>query len=138
MFHILAQGVLMLTPIRQLVSNVFLSFLSIQRGDAKKFEVLQLIASVLDWNDGMHLDIFATKALDESLTNELEQRERAGLARPGTSSTQNILPTPQGSFSRASSPLIPYHRTPSTPSLSDPYEGSREVSQPSPSSPYLN
>ncbi|KAF8421918.1 hypothetical protein EV426DRAFT_535836 [Tirmania nivea] len=95
---------------KQLVSNVFLSFLSIQRGDAKKFEVLQLIASVLDWND--------------------EQRERAGLARPGTSSTQNTLPTPQGSFSRASSPLMPYHRNPSTPSLSDPYEGSREVRSP--------
>ncbi|RPB25775.1 putative Golgi matrix protein [Terfezia boudieri ATCC MYA-4762] len=95
---------------KQLVSNVFLSFLSIQRGDAKKFEVLQLIASVLDWND--------------------EQRERAGLARPGTSSSQSTLPTPQGSFSRASSPLIPYHRTPSTPTLSDPYEGNREVRSP--------
>lgn len=37
---------------KQLVTNVFLQFVSIQRGDAKKYEVLQLIASVLDWNDG--------------------------------------------------------------------------------------
>jgi len=91
---------------KQLVSNVFLSFLGIQRGDAKKFEVLQLIASVLDWND--------------------EQRERAGLARPGAS-VQNTLPTSPASFSRASSPLMPYNRTPSVPSSSDPYEGSREL-----------
>lgn len=37
---------------KQLVTNVFLQFVSLQRGDAKKYQVLQLIASVLDWNDG--------------------------------------------------------------------------------------
>jgi len=37
---------------KQLVTNVFLQFLSKQRGDATKYEVLQLIASVLTWNDG--------------------------------------------------------------------------------------
>jgi predicted metal-dependent hydrolase len=37
---------------KQLVTNVFLQFVSIQRGDQKKYEVLKLIASVLDWNDG--------------------------------------------------------------------------------------
>ena len=37
---------------KQLVTNVLLQFVSLQRGDAKKYEVLQLIASVLDWTDG--------------------------------------------------------------------------------------
>jgi hypothetical protein len=37
---------------KELVTNVFLQFISIQRGDTKKYEVLQLIASVLDWGDG--------------------------------------------------------------------------------------
>ncbi|KAL7273979.1 hypothetical protein RUND412_003140 [Rhizina undulata] len=85
---------------KQLVTNVFLSFVSIQRGDAKKYEVLQLIASVLDWND--------------------EQREKAGLVRPGTAanSANNTLKTP---------PLSPFHRSPSTPSLTDAYEGSKDL-----------
>lgn len=85
---------------RQLVTNVFLQFVSIQRGDSKKYEILQLIASVLDWND--------------------EQREKAGLVRPGTAanSQSSFLKTP---------PLSPFHRSPSTPTLSDAYEGSRDV-----------
>ncbi|KAF8474892.1 hypothetical protein BDZ91DRAFT_770201 [Kalaharituber pfeilii] len=93
---------------KQLVSNVFLSFLSLQRGDAKKYEVLQLIASVLDWTD--------------------EQKERAGLVRPGASAS-NPPTISTSSLSRASSPMIPMHRTPSTPSITDPYEGNRDVGQ---------
>lgn len=89
---------------RQLVTNVFLQFVSIQRGDSRKYEILQLIASVLDWND--------------------EQREKAGLVRPGTAanSQSSFLKTP---------PLSPFHRSPSTPTLSDAYEGSRDVFNPS-------
>ncbi|KAH0613174.1 uncharacterized protein H6S33_009554 [Morchella sextelata] len=85
---------------KNLVTNVFLQFVSIQRGDSKKYEILQLIASVLDWND--------------------EQREKAGLVRPGTaaSSQSSFLKTP---------PLSPFHRSPSTPTLSDAYEGSRDI-----------
>ena len=37
---------------KQLVTNVLLQFVTIQRADPKKYEVLQLIASVLDWSDG--------------------------------------------------------------------------------------
>ncbi|CUS14621.1 unnamed protein product [Tuber aestivum] len=87
---------------KQLVTNVFLQFVSIQRGDTKKYEVLQLIASVLDWND--------------------EQREKAGLVRPGTaanSSSNTTLKTP---------PLTLFHRSPSTPTLGDAYDGSKDVS----------
>ncbi|RPA95545.1 hypothetical protein L873DRAFT_1697598 [Choiromyces venosus 120613-1] len=86
---------------KQLVTNVFLQFVSIQRGDTKKYEVLQLISSVLDWND--------------------EQREKAGLVRPGTAanSSSSTLKTP---------PLSPFHRSPSTPTLSDAYDGSKDVS----------
>lgn len=36
---------------RELISNLFISFLQIPRGDNKKFEVLQLLANFLDWDD---------------------------------------------------------------------------------------
>lgn len=36
---------------RELVSNLFISFLSLPRGDSKKFEVLQLISNFLNWDD---------------------------------------------------------------------------------------
>lgn len=36
---------------RELVSNLFISFLQIPRGDTKKFEVLRLIANFLNWDD---------------------------------------------------------------------------------------
>lgn len=58
---------------RQLVTNLFLSFLGLPRGDAKRFEVLQLIANYLRWTE--------------------EDRETAGLSRPGTSSHTGSLPS---------------------------------------------
>ncbi|KAJ9642339.1 hypothetical protein H2201_004730 [Coniosporium apollinis] len=70
---------------RQIVTNHLLHFLALDRSDPKKFQVLQLIAALLGWND--------------------EQREAAGLARPGASTGSLRLP------------LSPFRRTPSTPSL---------------------
>lgn len=70
---------------RQIVTNHFLQFLALDRSDPKKFQILQIIAGLLNWTD--------------------EQREQAGLARPGTSSNSLRLPS------------SPFHRTPSTPSL---------------------
>lgn len=37
---------------RQLVTNHFLHFLALDRTDPKKFQVLQLIAALLAWNEG--------------------------------------------------------------------------------------
>ncbi|KAJ5420061.1 hypothetical protein N7465_002580 [Penicillium sp. CMV-2018d] len=71
---------------RHIVTNHFLHFLALDRSDPKKFQILQLIAALLGWND--------------------EQREQAGLARPGTSSMPGKLRVP-------GTPL----RTPSTPNL---------------------
>ncbi|CRL19933.1 GRIP [Penicillium camemberti] len=71
---------------RHIVTNHFLHFLALDRSDPKKFQILQLIAALLGWND--------------------EQREQAGLARPGTSSLPGKLRVP-------GTPL----RTPSTPNL---------------------
>lgn len=71
---------------RQIVTNHFLQFLALDRSDPKKFQILQIIAGLLNWTD--------------------EQREQAGLARPGTSTNSLRLPS------------SPFHRTPSTPSLS--------------------
>ena len=70
---------------RQVVTNLFLQFLSLDRSDPKKFQILQVIAGMLNWTE--------------------EQKEQAGLARPGTSSSSLRLPA------------SPFHRTPSTPSL---------------------
>lgn len=62
-----------------------LQFLSIDRSDPKRFQILQVIAGYLAWTD--------------------EQKEQAGLARPGASHSTLRLPA------------SPFHRTPSTPSL---------------------
>ncbi|KAI9855560.1 MAG: hypothetical protein M1824_006062 [Vezdaea acicularis] len=70
---------------RQIVTNYFLHFLALDRADPKKFEILKIIAAVLDWND--------------------EQREQAGLARPG------------GGGGTLRAPLTPFLRTPSSPAL---------------------
>jgi hypothetical protein len=71
---------------RQIVTNHFLHFLALDRSDPKKFQILQLIAALLNWTE--------------------EQKEQAGLARPGAASGSLRLP------------VSPFHRTPSTPSLS--------------------
>ncbi|CBF87581.1 putative Golgi matrix protein [Aspergillus nidulans FGSC A4] len=72
---------------RHIVTNHLLHFLALDRSDPKKFQILQLIAALLGWSD--------------------EQREQAGLARPGAS----------GASARLRVPGSPMHRTPSTPSL---------------------
>lgn len=76
---------------KQLVTNLFLSFLSLPRADTKRFEVLQLMASMLGWND--------------------EQRATAGLLRPADSAhggsagpgSPNLVRSPTMGLSRASS-----------------------------------
>ncbi|KAJ5563858.1 hypothetical protein N7513_000100, partial [Penicillium frequentans] len=73
---------------RHIVTNHLLHFLALDRSDPKKFQILQLIAALLGWDD--------------------EQREQAGLARPGTSSMPGKLRVP-------GTPL----RTPSTPNLAE-------------------
>ncbi|ODV59613.1 uncharacterized protein ASCRUDRAFT_76975 [Ascoidea rubescens DSM 1968] len=40
---------------KELISNLILKFLSIQRGDAKKFEVLKLISSYLNWDKNQQI-----------------------------------------------------------------------------------
>ncbi|KAI0453171.1 hypothetical protein F5B21DRAFT_304891 [Xylaria acuta] len=82
---------------RQIVTNHFLQFLALDRSDPKKFQILQVIAGLLNWTD--------------------EQREQAGLARPGASNNSLRLPT------------SPFHRTPSTPSLNTEF-----FSEPTPTS----
>ncbi len=37
---------------RQLITNHFIHFLTLDRTDPKKFQVLQIIASLLEWSDG--------------------------------------------------------------------------------------
>lgn len=57
---------------KELISNLIISFLTIPRGDAKKFEVLQLIAGFLAWDD--------------------EQRVQAGLSRPSGATSAAMSP----------------------------------------------
>lgn len=86
---------------RQIITNYILHFLSIDRSDPKKFEALQLIASLLGWNDG----IAPLSNMVYDSNSPAEQREQAGLARPGTANSSLRVP------------MSPFRRTPSTPSL---------------------
>jgi len=74
---------------RQLVTNHFLHFLQLDRSDPKKFQILQLIAALLGWDE--------------------QQREQAGLLRQGTGVAS------AGGSLRV--PVSPFRRTPSTPTL---------------------
>lgn len=68
---------------RRLVTNVLLSFLATPRADPKRFEMLSLLASILQWND--------------------DEREKAGLQKKG-----GLLPTTGSSiWGRATSPKGP-------------------------------
>jgi GRAB domain len=89
--HLLAP----LTQASHIVTNHFLHFLALDRSDPKKFQVLQLIAALLGWSE--------------------EQREQAGLARPGGPSSSSVF----GSVRGLTTPMV--HRTPSTPALSQDY-----------------
>ncbi|KAF2424807.1 hypothetical protein EJ08DRAFT_723309 [Tothia fuscella] len=66
---------------RQLITNHLLHFITLDRADPKKFQVLQLIAALLSWND--------------------EQKEQVGLARPGASNS--ALRVPMSPFRRTPS-----------------------------------
>ncbi len=82
--RVLKRGAQEETVDKTLVNNLIISFLNLPRNDTKRFEVLQLMSSVLAWTD--------------------EQREIAGIMRPGSASS--------------GSPLYPHlRRNPSTPSL---------------------
>jgi chromosome segregation ATPase len=80
---------------RQLVSNHFLQFLQLERSDPKKFQVLQLIAALLGWDEA--------------------QREQAGLVRSGQPSGFTLA-NPTGSLRV---PLSPFRRMSSTPTLNN-------------------
>ncbi|KAJ2905239.1 putative golgi matrix protein [Zalerion maritima] len=73
---------------RQIISNYLIQFLSLDRADQKRFEILSMIGQYLNWSD--------------------DEKAKVGLKRGGLSSTG-------GSSLRL--PPLPFHRTPSTPSL---------------------
>ncbi|KAK3903851.1 hypothetical protein C8A05DRAFT_14210 [Staphylotrichum tortipilum] len=84
---------------KQLVTNHFLQFLTLDRSDPRKFQILQIMAGLLTWSD--------------------EQREKAGLARPGAASATTAAPTSSGNgHGLLRLPSSPFHRTPSSPALS--------------------
>ena len=51
---------------RRLVTNILLAFLGAKRGDSKRFEMLNILATILSWDD--------------------VERDKAGLQRTGTGS----------------------------------------------------
>ncbi|KAJ8102636.1 hypothetical protein POJ06DRAFT_193469 [Lipomyces tetrasporus] len=77
---------------RQLITNLLLSFLSLPRSDTKRFEILQLIAACLSWNEGMSTSPKKLMTYLEQLLRlkPPDQRTTAGLIRPGTSSANGI------------------------------------------------
>lgn len=56
--------------IRQLVTNHFLQFLSLDRSDPKKFQVLQLISALLGWTEGMYLTDWPHRILAASMASD--------------------------------------------------------------------
>lgn len=82
-----------LTLSSQIVTNHFLHFLALDRSDPKKFQILQLIAALLNWTD--------------------EQKEQAGLQRAGGASNSASL---TGSLRLPGIPMM--HKAPSSPALS--------------------
>ena len=44
-----------LTPPRQVITNIIMRFLEIDRADPKKFQVLQIMSGMLSWNEGQSL-----------------------------------------------------------------------------------
>ena len=94
---------------RQLVTNHLLHFLQLDRSDPKKFQVLQLIAALLAWDDA--------------------QREQAGLVRQptgvsgltsllsGNAGNSGVGVSGAGSTGSLRAPLSPFRRTPSTPAF---------------------
>lgn len=77
---------------RQIVTNHFLHFLQLDRSDPKKFQILQLIAALLNWTE--------------------EQKEQAGLQRAGAPAQSSLM----GSLRLPGTPMM--HKTPSSPALS--------------------
>lgn len=75
---------------RQIVTSYFLQFLALDRADSKRFQILQLIAALLNWTD--------------------EQKEQAGLQRAGHN------PSTTGSLRMPGTPMM--HKAPSSPALS--------------------
>jgi len=79
---------------RQLVTNHFLHFLALDRSDPKKFQILQLIAALLGWDE--------------------QQKEQAGLLRTG--SLSGSLRLPVSPFRRTpSTPSLSSDFTPQSP-----------------------
>ncbi|CAK7209081.1 hypothetical protein SBRCBS47491_000316 [Sporothrix bragantina] len=57
---------------KAVITNNLVAFLTLDRSDPKKFEILQILASILDWKDDV--------------------REKVGLARPGASASTVRMP----------------------------------------------
>ncbi|KAK4901820.1 hypothetical protein LTR27_001592 [Elasticomyces elasticus] len=81
---------------RQLVTNHFLHFLALDRSDPKKFQILQLIAALLGWDE--------------------QQKEQAGLLRTGSVGTGSLR-LPMSPFRRTpSTPSLSSDFVPESPS----------------------
>lgn len=73
---------------RQLVTNMLLSFVTLPRADTKRFEILQLIANYLSWDE--------------------DQKSQAGLVRPGVGGgTAMGLSNSNGGAASQNQPLSP-------------------------------
>lgn len=83
----------------QVVTNHFLHFLTLDRSDPKKFQVLQLIASLLAWDDGM------SSPHRQQLLTLPDKREQAGLSRPGTIKEPSLR-VPLTPFRKNSAPSL--------------------------------
>ncbi|BGP55264.1 hypothetical protein JCM8202v2_002862 [Rhodotorula sphaerocarpa] len=66
---------------RRLVSNVLITFITTPRGDSKRFEMLQLIASILSWTDDQREKVGLQRASGQLSSNSSISSSRRSGAR---------------------------------------------------------
>ena len=121
---------------RRLVTNVLLSFLTTPRADAKRFQMLQLLASVLSWSDDDREKAGLQKASSSSSTSSPKRSTsptsmRRGHSRTKTAKKEDDLLAENESFSNL---WVEYllkesatsNQTPSTPPVFSPPPGTSE------------
>ena len=69
----------------QVVTNHFLHFLTLDRSDPKKFQVLQLIAALLAWDDGM------PSTLQSAIANSHRQARAGGTLQTRSSDHEGVV-----------------------------------------------
>jgi len=101
---------------RQIVTNHLLHFLALDRSDPKKFQILQLIAALLGWSDGVYpfsiMMAIICETISEIWTNKFEQNRENKPASPAPAppTRSSAFPSPPSAARPARPPYPPVSR----------------------------